>query len=706
MGRVFRARHVTTGAERAIKVLEGTPDEDAVARFVREGRSVAQLGGAGVVQVHESGHESGRFYLVMDLMPGGSVRGRLRAEGSYTWQEAARLGAALARTLARCHERGLVHRDVKPDNILIDDQGEPRLADFGCVRDLGATRLTQTGTALGTPPYMAPEVLDGGRAGPPSDVYSLGVVLYELVSGSLPYRGSAFAVLRDALDEKRAPLPAEVPPAFAALVARALSAKGARRPSASSLARDLEAILAGKAAARPRLGVAVFVAVAIGGAAIGGTALALRLKPLAAPGPPRPAAHVDPGPPAGNTRAPFEDSPERRAKVRLALEKLGADLTAMGSGVPASVRTMSSVVHALGDLDPGSSTYAGAIEPLTAMMWQVASERCLSPKGSDERSFWEKKRTYLLNTLDGRVKAAPPALDAAFAYLRATRLKSSGAVVTHVGDRPGPDESALRQTGRAMPRECPVVWRGAVLAEAADLSLQRTEGSLAHTMELLEGSRRDLEGVLPDLAAVAAVTTGDMFVQTVFHESLVLLASVEERECQYGDTRGHLLAAEALMLRTVEHARKIELPENTAHERLDLVKLSFRLVRYVELDAAEKVERDRRVGRLRDFVDDGTIGGGTILAAEVARLSGDHETALKVAASCLASADTAVDRAHAMAVIVLTRIGADRDLTEAGRVLDRLEAELNAPARVLDIGVTTAELRRRLEARRATAAPR
>src|SRR5205807_9524533 len=92
--------------------------------------------------------------------------------------------------LERCHAIDLVHRDLKPENVLLDEQGRPRVADFGCVRDLGASRLTETGTAIGTPAYMAPEQLEGKRAGPEVDIFALGAILHELVAGVRPHAGA------------------------------------------------------------------------------------------------------------------------------------------------------------------------------------------------------------------------------------------------------------------------------------------------------------------------------------------------------------------------------------------------------------------------------------------------------------------------------------------------------------------------------------
>src|SRR5581483_1434959 len=151
-----------------------------------------------------------------------------------------------ARTLARCAELGLVHRDVKPGNVLFDAEGRPLLADFGCVRDLAALPLTGAGAGLGDTGYMAVEQLEGAAASPAADVHALGAVLYELLSGRRPRLATTAEA---ALERARAPAPAiegdhAWPPALDALLARALAPDAAARPSAAALADALESIAA------------------------------------------------------------------------------------------------------------------------------------------------------------------------------------------------------------------------------------------------------------------------------------------------------------------------------------------------------------------------------------------------------------------------------------------------------------------------------
>jgi serine/threonine protein kinase len=289
MGRVHRARYRPTGAVRAVKMLEGAPDPEMIERFRREARALAAAGGEGVVVVHEAGIERDRAWLAMELMPGGSLRDRLRTAGRLDWREASALGAKLARTLERCAGLGLIHRDVKPENVLFDERGEPRVADFGCVRDVTARTMTEAGALVGTPAYIAPELAQGARPDASVDVYALGVVIHELVAGTRPYDGtSPVAIITLALDGKRSKVE---PPELERVIASALGPRE-KRPTAGELARALEELLAAKSPAprpaRSRVApVAAAVLVLAGLAAALG--VALHTPPTAPPPSPAPA---------------------------------------------------------------------------------------------------------------------------------------------------------------------------------------------------------------------------------------------------------------------------------------------------------------------------------------------------------------------------------------------------------------------------------
>src|SRR5206468_2405535 len=142
-------------------------------------------------------------WIAMDLCPGGSLEALLRARTRLEWAEAAALVARLARGLERCHEAGLIHRDLKPANVLFDERGEPRVADWGLARDLGRSKLTVTGTAMGTAAYMAPEQIEGLDVDRRADVYALGTILHELVAGERPFSGDSLFEVAAALSARK-----------------------------------------------------------------------------------------------------------------------------------------------------------------------------------------------------------------------------------------------------------------------------------------------------------------------------------------------------------------------------------------------------------------------------------------------------------------------------------------------------------------------
>jgi hypothetical protein len=273
MGRVLRARHRPTGAIRALKVLDRVDDGlELLDRFRREAETIARAGGEGVVAVHETGVEDGHLYLVMDLMSGGSLKAKI-ARGPLPWREALSLIVPIARALERCHAAGIVHRDVKPDNILLDDRGCAHLADFGLAKDLTAESLTMTGTVLGTPHYMAPEALNGKRADERADVFSLAATLYELVTGTRPHDGgSPFDLLRAIHKADRRPvreLAPGAPEELEGILSRALAADRMKRTAgAAELATELEDLLAGRSprarARGPVVGVVVLALSVLG----------------------------------------------------------------------------------------------------------------------------------------------------------------------------------------------------------------------------------------------------------------------------------------------------------------------------------------------------------------------------------------------------------------------------------------------------------
>jgi tRNA A-37 threonylcarbamoyl transferase component Bud32 len=253
MAEVYLARDNSLDRHVAIKVLREryADDEEFVERFRREALNAAALNHPGIVQVYDRGRtEDGDFYITMEYVPGGTLKERIKAEGSLAPREAADMALRVADALAVAHDRGIVHRDVKPQNVLLTASGEAKVSDFGIARATSSETMTQTNAVLGTLAYMSPEQVRGERVGPASDLYSLGVLLYEMLTGELPYRGDdPIATAMKRLDEEP-PHPRETNPAVPeeldALVARLLAKDpGDRYASAASLSRDLRRLLDG-----------------------------------------------------------------------------------------------------------------------------------------------------------------------------------------------------------------------------------------------------------------------------------------------------------------------------------------------------------------------------------------------------------------------------------------------------------------------------
>ena len=196
MSNVFRAHDRLLERTVALKILheQFTRDEDYVERFRREARAVAQLSHPNIVTVIDRGEQDGRQYIVFEYVDGQNLK-QLSARGPLDVREAIGLAMQVARALSFAHERGLVHRDVKPQNVLLNDDGQAKVTDFGIARSLDVHGVTQTGTVLGTSDYIAPEQARGQKVDPKTDIYSLGAVLYELLTGDVPFKGDNFVAV-------------------------------------------------------------------------------------------------------------------------------------------------------------------------------------------------------------------------------------------------------------------------------------------------------------------------------------------------------------------------------------------------------------------------------------------------------------------------------------------------------------------------------
>ncbi len=196
MSNVFRAHDRLLERTVALKILheQYTRDEDYVERFRREARAVAQLAHPNIVTVIDRGEQEGRQFIVFEYIDGENLK-ELSNRGPLEVGEAIRLVLQVGRALSFAHERGLVHRDVKPQNVLLNEDGQAKVTDFGIARSLDVHGVTQTGTVLGTSDYIAPEQARGQKVDPKTDIYSLGVVLYELLSGEVPFSGDNFVAV-------------------------------------------------------------------------------------------------------------------------------------------------------------------------------------------------------------------------------------------------------------------------------------------------------------------------------------------------------------------------------------------------------------------------------------------------------------------------------------------------------------------------------
>ena len=244
MATVYRAHDPALDRHVALKVLpaEFLHDPTFAERFRQEARVAARLEHPHVVPIHGFGIDEGRPWMALRLLGGGSLADRLR-KGPLAPAEVARILAEIASALDAAHARGIVHRDLKPANILLDENGRAYLADFGIARVLeGSAVATATGMVQGTPAYMAPEQAMGTKAEPPADVYALGVVAFECLTGRVPYTGQTpvAVLMKHVSDPVPEPRPGEVPQAVTPVLRRCLAKNpGERWPSAQAFTEAL-----------------------------------------------------------------------------------------------------------------------------------------------------------------------------------------------------------------------------------------------------------------------------------------------------------------------------------------------------------------------------------------------------------------------------------------------------------------------------------
>ncbi len=252
MATIYRARDAQLERDVAVKVLrpEFGQDPDFVARFRDEARAAASLSHPNIVAVFDFGQDaSGDQFIVMELVDGQDLASILRENGPLAPRQAARIGSDVAKALHAAHTRGIVHRDVKPSNILISRDGRVKVADFGIARALDDAQVTLPGVTMGSVHYFAPEQARGESATAASDEYALGIVLFEMLTGQRPFSGDGAAAVALARLTTTPPRPAalraDVPPALDAIVARSMALNPTDRyPSAAAMGGALDGFLA------------------------------------------------------------------------------------------------------------------------------------------------------------------------------------------------------------------------------------------------------------------------------------------------------------------------------------------------------------------------------------------------------------------------------------------------------------------------------
>lgn len=250
MSVVYQAMDLSSMQFVALKVLKDhfLQDEDFYARFRREGEAVSRLTHPNIVQFYGVGEENGHPYIVMEYVEGETLKERIKREAPLKLTEALHIAEGICKALIYAHEQGIIHRDIKPHNVLLSKSGEVKVTDFGIARASSEATITHTGSVLGSVHYFSPEQARGGVVTEQSDIYSLGVVLYEMLTGELPFKGEtpvtvALKHLQESYQQAHTINP-EVPQSVENILTRALAKSPANRySSARAMLADLETAL-------------------------------------------------------------------------------------------------------------------------------------------------------------------------------------------------------------------------------------------------------------------------------------------------------------------------------------------------------------------------------------------------------------------------------------------------------------------------------
>lgn len=355
MGEVWQATDLELGRAVAVKLLHAhlADDPDLVARFRREARAAARLAHPAIVAIYDSCSDAGREAIVLQLIDGPSLRQYLDRVGTLTQQQTLTIATSVAEALAVAHEAGLVHRDIKPANILLGPE-RAMLTDFGVAKALDEVDHTATGTLLGSARYLAPEQVSGGVADARSDLYSLGIVLYECVTGSTPWNADTPAATALARLNAPAPHPRVRNPVVSDALDHVITTLLAPSPddryaNAPILHQALLAVAGGRQLAPPK--VVLPPAAAHPGndltSVVGADATVTdRTEAAPLPPPPTPAAVIEPGGDDDPGDDPYAYGNTRRRNIII--------MFAVAVGVSVAV-----IVALVGDTDVGRSLFGG-----------------------------------------------------------------------------------------------------------------------------------------------------------------------------------------------------------------------------------------------------------------------------------------------------------------------------------------------------------
>ena len=249
MSTVYRGLDVRLDRPVALKVMDAryAGDQQFLARFHREARAIARLKDPGLVAIYDQGNDAAHPFLVMELIEGGTLRELLRERGPMPPHAMVAVLRPVLSGLGVAHRAGLVHRDVKPENVLISDDGEVKLVDFGLVRAIAEAGITSTSVILGTAAYLSPEQVTGTETGPRSDVYSAGIMAFELLTGTVPFKGDSSILVANQRLDRDVPAPSSliegVPGELDEFIARATRRDAEERfADASDMGAALSAI--------------------------------------------------------------------------------------------------------------------------------------------------------------------------------------------------------------------------------------------------------------------------------------------------------------------------------------------------------------------------------------------------------------------------------------------------------------------------------